>query len=350
MTLEHGGGLSSTSRYSRYTTATIVIADVVASAMERTAISQQDRIVEHSFEWPECEAPHPNNFALASKLCTALILKDPTMENVITHFPSGWSSNDIIQISSHPQHFIVKLPRLQGNSDAATRCIDEAVRTGWAASHGFGPQALVVDTESGGFVMERLKGQTLTIEMIKQRLPQTVDLLRRIHGAEAADWMRKFDPTEIVKGQLDSVKAIYAMGAEEIRLVENIIYNAIKVVQGHPWVPCHNDFHSHNIFLQPSGRMMAIDFEDCDLGDPMWDLAYLIVNLELEGVSSEVEDLYGVTMRERRRVLAYIPLAMAHCATWAAIRGAPWIQHCREIMGRLKEFVQQYPGDPNNQP
>ncbi|KAL8769225.1 MAG: hypothetical protein Q9209_004726 [Squamulea sp. 1 TL-2023] len=310
-------------------------------------ISQQERTIEPTFEWPECEAPHPYNLALASQLCAAMILKDSAMKDVTTHFPSGWSSNDVIQVASHPQHFIVKLPRRLGNLDAAARCMAEAVRTEWAANHGFGPQVLVIDTESGGFVMERLEGQTLTIEMIKQRLPQTAKLLRRIHGAEAADWMSKFDPMEIVKGQLDSVKTVHAMEDEEIRLVERIIYDTTRVVKGHPWVPCHNDFHSHNIFLLPSGGMMAIDFEDCDLGDPMWDLAYLIVNLELEVLSSEVEDLYGVTMWERSRVQAYLPLAMAHCATWAAIRGAPWIQHYREIMGRLKEVVQQH---PNNQP
>jgi len=53
----------------------------------------------------------------------------------------------------------------------------------------------------------------------------------------------------------------------------------------------------------------------------MWDLAYLTVNLELESNSSLLTRLYRTSAEEERRVLDYIPLAMAHCATWAALHG-----------------------------
>jgi thiamine kinase-like enzyme len=42
--------------------------------------------------------------------------------------------------------------------------------------------------------------------------------------------------------------------------------------QAHLMVPCHNDFHGHNIMLDVQGTLWAIDFEDCNIGDPMWDL------------------------------------------------------------------------------
>lgn len=71
----------------------------------------------------------------------------------------------------------------------------------------------------------------------------------------------------------------------------------------------------------------------------MWDLAYLTVNLELEREPFSLLHLYGADAEEGRRVLAYLPLAMAHCAMWAALHGGVWAQHQREVMGRLRKVV-----------
>ncbi|KAL9023191.1 MAG: hypothetical protein Q9180_008337 [Flavoplaca navasiana] len=178
--------------------------------------------------------------------------------------------------------------------------------------------------------------------MIKSRLPAVMRLLRRIHNTPPAKWMWRYDPVAVVKNQLEAVKSSKAMESNEVTLIEKIISNTAKTVKGHPWVLCHNDFHSHNIFLQPAEtryraeKLMVIDFEESDLGDPMWDLAYLIVNLEMDQAPHQMETLYGVTSDERLRVRAYIPLALAHCATWAAVRGGAWMQHSMELTERLK--------------
>lgn len=313
-----------------------------------TKQQQQIEFVEEAFKWPACEPPHPGNLALASKLCTDLLPLGSDTQTITKHFPSGWSSNDVIQVSIHsPAHhrrFIVKLPRRQSSSCIGTNCKAEALRTCWASMHGFGPKVLTVDEESGGFVMEFIEGRTLTMEMIRQRLPQAVNVLRRIHEAEATSWMRRYDPMEIVRGQLECVKERNAMPLKDVRFVESIIHDTREKVKNHPWMPCHNDFHSHNIMLGSASRddseyLLAIDFEECDLGDPMWDLAYLTVNLELEQAPGSLEHLYGASAEDRRRVRAYVPLAMAHCATWAALHGGSWAQHQKEVMKRLREVV-----------
>lgn len=85
--------------------------------------------------------------------------------------------------------------------------------------------------------------------------------------------------------------------------------------------------------------LLAIYFEDCDLGVSMWDLAYLTVNLELELAPCSLDEMYGANTEKRRRVRAYVPLAMAHCATWAALHGRPWVKHQKELMERLKRVV-----------
>lgn len=316
-----------------------------------TEQQQPIHAVDGAFEWPASEPPHPRNLDLASKLCTSLLPARPDTKTTTTHFPSGWSSNDVIQVSisspAHQRHrFIVKLPRHQTSSRIAANCKAEALRTRWAAEHGFGPNVLGIDEESGGFVMEFIEGRTLTMEMITKRyLPQTVNMLRRIHGAEAIDWMRKYDPVEIVREQLRCVRERKAMRSHDVRFIEGIIDDVGERVKNHPWMPCHNDFHSHNIMLvrqasrhQPE-RLLAIDFEDCDLADPMWDLAYLTVNLEIEQDSYILETLYGASAEEKGRVRAYVPLAMAHCATWAALHGGLWAQHQKEIMERLRDVV-----------
>ncbi len=294
------------------------------------------------FTWPANEPPHPQNLALASKLCAALLPMEPATTPVTTHLPSGWSSNDVIRVSisssAHRHRFIVKVPRRQTSSCIASNCRAEALRTSWASMHGFGPKVLAIDEESGGFAMEHLEGRTLTKDTIRERLPQALNVLRRIHEAEAMEGMRSYDPMQVVRGQLEQIKESGTMQPDDIRLVESIMRNAEEQVTGHPWAPCHNDFHSQNVMLHDNERLLAIDFEDCDLGDPMWDLAYLTAHLELEQDPDSLEDLYGASAEERRRVRAYVPLAMAQFATWSALHGVVWAQHQREVVERLREL------------
>jgi len=307
---------------------------------------------EEAFVWPSSEQPQPQNFAIAAKICTGLLptASDATIET--RQFPAGWSTNDVFQVSIHSptqsHRSIVRLPRHQTLPDATATCEPEALRAQWAAENGFGPKVLAIDQESGGFAMEFLQGQTLTTEMSKQRLPQVVDLLQRIHGTEPASCMRRYDPIAVVKEHVKRIKSSGTMRRRDRRLVERIVSDtAYRLKWGHPWLPCHNDFHSHNIMLRRAGEddntdcLFAIDFEDCDLGDPMWDLAYLTVNLELESNSSLLTRLYRTSAEEERRVLDYIPLAMVHCATWAALHGESysWAQHQREVMAGLWKLV-----------
>ncbi|MCJ1457684.1 hypothetical protein MMC28_008053 [Mycoblastus sanguinarius] len=180
--------------------------------------------------------------------------------------------------------------------------------------------------------------------MITERLPQVASMLRRIHDAKPQKWMKRYDPLKIVRQQLECVKACKAMPTNDIGFIEGIHNGTAENIKDHPWVPCHNDFHSHNVMLVRTDRddtesLFAIDFEDCDLGDPMWDLAYLTVNLVMERKPYALEYLYGAGAEGRRRIRAYVPLALTHCATWAALHGVAWAQHQKELMERLREVV-----------
>ncbi|KAM0802118.1 kinase-like domain-containing protein [Usnea florida] len=313
-----------------------------------TAEQQYTKMADGTFNWPASEPPHSENLALASKLCTALLPRVSNAQIITKHLPSGWSSNDVIQVTTssiaQQRRFIVKLPRRQTSSCVAASCRAEAIRTDWAATRGFGPRVLATDDESGGFVMDFVEGRTLTTELLRQRLPQAVSLIRRIHNAEVTDWMRMYDPIEVVKQQLEKLMKRKTMQTKDIRLIKVVLHDVAENVKGHPWMPCHNDFHSHNVMLRRASghkpeRLLAIDFEDCNLGDPMWDLAYLAVNLEMEQETYSLACLYHATAEDERRMRAYIPLAMAHCATWTALHGEAWGQHHEEVMERLKEML-----------
>ena len=325
------------------------------------------------FEWPASAPPHPQNLVLASKLCATTF---PTNHKVgratSTHLPSGWSSNDVIKVSfpvspahskptPYPHNFIVKIPRIQSSPlttvSSHSCCKPEALRTSWAAQHGFGPKVLAIDDVNGAFAMEYIDGGTLRTETALKHLKCVVGLLKRIHGAKAEDWMRRYDPLAVVKRYLEYLKKKKKEGGgetssiEDVRLIEAVLRKCEREIgggSGHALVPCHNDFHTQNVMLRHhaagssgdgGGRLLAIDFEDCDLGDPMWDLAYLTVNLELEGTPLALADLYGAHGDERRRLRAYVPLAMAHCATWAGVQAGLWARHQSEVMGRLREVV-----------
>ena len=295
--------------------------------------------VSSTFKWPACPPPHPSNLAVASKLCTTFLHPYSTPKPTTTYIPSGWSSNDVILVSLPPHLFVVKLPRrcqISSQLDT-TACHAEAVRTLWAASYGFGPKVLATDEHSGGFAMEYIEGSALGVEMIKRRfLPEVIAMLRRIHDAPAESWMRRYNPMAVVRRQLEGVKERSSMAPEDVYLIEGIIRGTEEAVRDHPWSPCHNDFHSQNVMLVGDGSLRVIDFEDCDLGDPMWDLAYLVVSLELEENPVSLGNMYGVSGEEARRMKAYLPLAMAHCATWAALHGGVWMKHQEEVMGRLR--------------
>ena len=116
--------------------------------------------------------------------------------------------------------------------------------------------------------MEYIVGATLTIEMALKHLPQVVGLLRRIHSAKLEDWMRRYDPLEVVKRYLACLKKKRGeerISIEDIRLIEAVLHKCKMELRGggeYPLVPCHNDFHSHNVMLRhaiSSGeRLLAI--------------------------------------------------------------------------------------------
>lgn len=279
-------------------------------------------------------------------MCIILVLGDPSIETTATHLPSGSPSNEVIQVSTPSFEFIVEIPRNKSLPDAPFKSKAGARRTAWVALRDIGPKVMGIDPESGAFAMECLDGHTLTVDVLKSRLPAVVRLLRKIHMAEPAKWMWRYDPMAAVATQLEAVRKSNTMDLNDMVLIDKIVCDTAETVNGHPWVLCHNDFHSQNVFLQPartrccSGeKLIAIEFEECDLGDPMWDHAYLVVNLEMERDPEQLEILYDINLEERSRLRAYLPLPLARCATWTIMENLGLSINGKVLMERLGQLT-----------
>lgn len=139
--------------------------------------------------------------------------------------------------------------------------------------------------------------------------------------------MNTYSPIATVEDYLCSARDQATMTDDDAQLIEAVIAYVKASVGNTTWTlgPCHNDFHYHNIIVDDTARLWAVDSENVDLGDPMWDLAYLSVNLEMEPLG--LAEVYGSTEEDRNRLGAYYPLAIAHCATWSITHGQLWFQH-----------------------
>ncbi|RKK66776.1 hypothetical protein BFJ69_g15099 [Fusarium oxysporum] len=287
------------------------------------------------FQWPSSSPPSSANIAKAAVLCQTLDVNETSI-SISPFNHSGWSAQDCIKIDLASQSFLVKIPRYP-SPQSILLCNAEAVRASWAASVGAGPSVVCRDESSGAFVMAFINGQTLTPDLALRNLPAIMELLRKFHTSTSHPWMNIYSPIATVEDYLCLARDQATMTDDDTQLIEAVIAY-VKASVGDTTstlAPCHNDFHCHNIIVDGTARLWAIDLENVDLGDPMWDLAYLSVNLEMEPLG--LAEVYGSMKEDRNRLGAYYLLAIAHCATWSITHGQLWFQHYRELMVRLRK-------------
>jgi thiamine kinase-like enzyme len=248
---------------------------------------------------------------------------------------TGWSTQDCIKINVAAQGYMVKVPK-QHTAESISTCLAEGVRASWAAERGIGPRVVALDEQSGAFATEFIRGRTLSPADVTGRIAGIMALLQKLHSQPTTTWMKHYSPIHAVQSYVDEAKRQASMTLDEVCLVDAVLSHSKNVLFATPTihVPCHNDYHSQNVMLDEKGQLWAIDFENCDLGDPMWDLAYLTLNLRLKPL--DLADQYGCTVEEKSRLPMQYLVAIAHCATWSAIHGPQWATHYRDMMDRLQ--------------
>ncbi|KAL6720086.1 hypothetical protein ACLMJK_002007 [Lecanora helva] len=328
---------------------------------------------------PENGEPYQNSSeACAFEVWRKLVPKIVPMALVKPLFSED-SAYDILAVHLYvpplQRSFLYKLPREPCSSAAAASCKEESLRATWAGENGFGPRISTFDNGNGGVSMDVVEELSLTAEMnaemnskrrtrvlnellervhvavveerflstemLRERLSHAVTLLKKIHEAEPQNWMKKCDPVEIVDGFLQQVKERNAMPTKDIRLAEAILCDVKREFPKYPLTPCHNDVYCKMILQHPdSETLLALNWKYCNLGDAMWDLANLAVDLEMEKSPAFLERKYGANVYSSRRVRAYIPLAVALCAIRASLRGEALEKDYGKFMARFKNVIE----------
>lgn len=163
----------------------------------------------------------------------------------------------------------------------------EAANAIVAAEHGIGPAVLEVGLD-GALVTALVPGHALTPSEVRGDrvlVTRTGQLLRRLHdGPELAG---RFDPYALILELRSALVRTQAIDTDAWAICKSILGH-VPVVTAPALAPCHNDPWPGNFIAGDGGRLWLVDWEYSGMGDPMWDLADLSVEADLDDVGDEV--------------------------------------------------------------
>ena len=152
-----------------------------------------------------------------------------------------------------------------------------------AAKNGIAPE--VVYHEDGILVSEFLDGKTLSSEDVREpeMLARIAVLLQELHGAwdQIEGEMLYFSPFQTIRTYVASARRIGAVLPDDI---DDVVARASEMSHEiRPFRPvlCHNDLLAANI-LDEGGRLRLIDWEYGGIGHPLFDVAGVCGNCDLD--------------------------------------------------------------------
>lgn len=192
-------------------------------------------------------------------------------------------SNEVYRVG----RYVVRLPtRPRIGVDHRT----EVVNAELAAAAGIGAE-IVFARDDGVLVTTALGGRALRpadLVADPSLLARAGRLLRRVH--EGPEFAGRFDASALVRRLRAEVGP--SVCDELLAAVDPLVPPAALR-------PCHNDPWPGNVFLS-GDRLALLDWEYSGMGDPMWDLADLSVEADLDDAGDEVLlDAHGDADRER---------------------------------------------------
>lgn len=211
---------------------------------------------------------------------------------------SGGVSSSIFKVIVGSNTYCVKqaLPKLKVKKDwrvPTDRVFAEIAWLRLAASivPGHVPRVLTVNEQDGAFLMEFLDEETcsnwkdlLMRGIVEEDAGRKVaSALGRIHAATArdSDVSDRFQNSSnfyLLRLEPYLLEAAFRNPDLSVELIE-IVYS----LQHHPLVLVHGDFSPKNIFLGPDGAIL-LDAECACIGDPAFDVAFLLNHLLLKSV------------------------------------------------------------------
>jgi thiamine kinase-like enzyme len=160
--------------------------------------------------------------------------------------------------------------------------------------------------------------ETLDAPRGKAHLPKIVAAIKKIHAAPPMP--KQFSPFETVREyHTIGLKLGVQFPPDTARILERLAH--LETALGDFLaVPCHNDLLPANLLLTEQ-QLFIVDWEYAGNGNPMFDLANLTANLELER-ADQILELYfgGVTKHHQRQLEQMRVVSDAREAFWGFLQ------------------------------
>ncbi len=205
----------------------------------------------------------------------------------------GGITNQSYRVDVAGEQFVL---RLDGNSAQALG-IDrknELVALRAMADLGIGAELMFVDDAAGVLVTRLVPGRPLEPQDL--RLPSAAEriarLVRRVH--DGPSFAGVFSPFTVVRDYREKAARLGTTIADADEAFA-IMASVEQCLGPEPTLrPCHNDLLAANLLIAGT-ELHIIDWEYAAMGDPMFDLASFVTNLEL--ADADAEQLFEAYLR-----------------------------------------------------
>jgi thiamine kinase-like enzyme len=254
-----------------------------------------------------------------------LVAEVPAIANAahasVSMLPGGLSNTNYL-VDADGEMFVVR----HGCSNAEVLGIDRrreeaAARSAHAA--GLAPEVVVFIQPEGHAVIRYLPdAEPPTIEQFTspEMIIRVARTMRSVHALPAIAGI--FDPFDVIASWTETLNERSARLPSRLdELLHRVDVAAAELVRpaSQDLVLCHNDPYHLN-FLD-DGDLWLIDWEYAGMGDPMYDLAGIGLNLDTAGREILLRAYYGeVTPGLRRRLDLLIPVFLCWNTMWCLIQ------------------------------
>ncbi len=201
-----------------------------------------------------------------------------------------------------------------------------------AAEAGLGPKVLFFDPSEEVLICEFIESDPLTREAMKQpdRIRQVARLLRAIHRLPRTG--QAFDPFDKARRWLGTASELGTPLPEEFSHLPERMIQVEQNAPKHTPCLCHNDFTLGNIL--EGGPLKVIDWELAGDANPLFDLASLVMNAQLDSKGERVllEEYGGETAASSPEGLTPWKLAFDF------INGAFYLLHRAAVANDARDY------------
>lgn len=198
---------------------------------------------------------------------------------------SGGITNQSYRVDVDGQPCVLRIDGKSGGTLGIDRQ-HELVALREMATLGIGAEVVFSDIAAGVLVTRVVPGRPLEPQDLRQAATaeRVVRLMRRVHEGPRFDGV--FSPFAVVRDYHQKAAALGTVVAEADRALA--LMAAVEQCLGEPAPlrPCHNDLLAANLLID-GAELHIIDWEYAAMGDPFFDIANFVTNLQMADADAE---------------------------------------------------------------